>query len=159
MEEEIKYSNSIFHVNNHQFHVLWRFHGIENEIEADVGNFPSPSWFSLPRTCHGLLRNVFRNNPRSGEALRDIPNDYSMTHLRLFVPVQRNKVVSGWWLHIQRGIACYGNLKEWKDFQECIIDFSLFQQCFINFYINSGLKVWWPLNFLLQVQSQKLDSF
>ena len=43
MEEEIKYSNSIFHVNNHFFHVLWRFQGIENEIEADVGNFPSPS--------------------------------------------------------------------------------------------------------------------
>lgn len=83
---------------------------------------------------------------------------YSMTHLRLFVPVQRNKVVSGWWLHIQRGVACYGNLKEWKDLQECVIDFSWFQQCFINFYVNSGLKVWWPLNFLLQVQSQKLDS-
>lgn len=43
VEEEIKYNNSIFHVNNHQFHVFWRFHRIENEIEADVGNFPSPS--------------------------------------------------------------------------------------------------------------------
>lgn len=42
-EEEIKYNNSIFHENNHQLHVFWRFHRIENEIEADVGNFPSPS--------------------------------------------------------------------------------------------------------------------
>lgn len=43
VEEEIKYNNSIFHVNNHQFHVFWRFHRIENEIEADAGNFPSHS--------------------------------------------------------------------------------------------------------------------
>ena len=43
VEEEIKYSNSIFHVKNHQSHVFWRFHRIENEIEPDVGNFPSPS--------------------------------------------------------------------------------------------------------------------
>lgn len=43
VEEEIKYNNSIFHVNNRQFHVFCRFHRIENEIEADVGNFPSLS--------------------------------------------------------------------------------------------------------------------
>lgn len=43
VEEEIKYNNSIFHVNDHKFHVFWRFLRIENKIEADVGNFPSPS--------------------------------------------------------------------------------------------------------------------
>lgn len=48
--------------------------------------------------------------------------------------------------------------KNGKIFRSVSLTFSLFQQC-VNFYINSGLKVWWPLNFLLQVQSQKLDSF
>ena len=43
VEEEMKYSYSMNQGNKHVFHVFSRFHGVEDENEADFGNFLPPS--------------------------------------------------------------------------------------------------------------------